>query len=110
MFSASLKPRFVFVKLRVERWAVHSGKRNPANAVSSDTIVAGEAGALKDAPITVTLLCNIEPASLRKPANLSWFLLQATHLNVVIPVWVYAWMKTCVSVSVKTLYRFYTDG
>lgn len=71
MLNASLRPGFVFVKLRVEHWAVHSGKRNPANAVIFDTIVAGEAEALKDTPITVTLLCNAEPVSLCKLASLS---------------------------------------
>lgn len=65
MYRASLKPELVFVELRVEHWAVHSAKRNPANAVSFNTILPGEAEALKDTPITVTSPCNAKPLSLR---------------------------------------------
>ena len=41
-------------------------KRNPANAVSFDTIVSGEAEALKDTPITVTPPRKAEPVSVEQ--------------------------------------------
>lgn len=50
-------------------------KRNPANAVSFDTFLPGEAEALKGTPITVTSPRKAKPVSLRKPASLPCFIL-----------------------------------
>lgn len=75
VFNAFLKPELVYVKLRVEHWPVHSTKRNPANPVSFDAFLPGEAEALKDTPIIVTWLCNAKPVSLLKPVSLPCFIL-----------------------------------
>lgn len=54
-----------------------SAKRNPANAVSFDSILPGEAEALKRTPITVTSPRKAKPVSLPKPASLPCFILGA---------------------------------
>lgn len=51
----------------MRRWAEALAVEYPANAVNFDSILPGEAAALKDTPITVALPCYAKPLSLPKP-------------------------------------------
>lgn len=53
-----------------------SAKRNPANAVSFDTVLPGEAEALEGTPITVNSHGKAKNVSPRKPASRSCFMLR----------------------------------
>lgn len=85
-----LKPGSLVVWLRAEQRPVSSAKRNPANAVSFDTILVEEAEALKDTPITLTSPRKAKPVSPRRPANLGLFLcsvqVQESCLRSALPV------------------------
>lgn len=53
----------------MKRWAEALAEESPANAVNFDSILPGEAAALKDTPITVALPCYAKPLSLPKPVG-----------------------------------------
>lgn len=53
----------------MKRWAEALAEEYPANAVNFDSILPGEAAALKDTPITVALPRYAKPLSLPKPVG-----------------------------------------
>lgn len=64
--------------LRAAHRPVSSAKRNPANAVSFDTILPREAEALKGTPITVTSPGKAKPVSVRITASRPCFILRVS--------------------------------
>lgn len=61
------------MRVRAEQRPVSLEDRNPPSAVSFDTVLRGEAEALKGSPITVASPHKAKPVSLLKPASLPCF-------------------------------------